>query len=165
MCGIFRGLLFGIEPLFIVSFKQNTQHDSKATARKIFAFSLYKDMEMLYRLEEECFLFKVRSYASKRAKSNLAREGAKKRKLRKRRTWYDFQSNLTNRQFRRYFRMSRECFNLLCDQIKENVGEREFKSESFLQEFLNGHEENNMNARKFLSCTHSQYRWLDLWGD
>ena len=66
--------------------------------------------------------------------SQQRKNAAKERKFRQRKSWAAFQSNLTDRQFRRYFRMSKECFDLLCDRIKSNVGEREFKSEVYLKQ-------------------------------
>ncbi len=48
----------------------------------------------------------------------------------------EFSAALTDRQFRRYFRMSRECFDMLCTKIKSNVGEGAFKSEQYLSELL-----------------------------
>ncbi len=49
-------------------------------------------------------------------------------------TWEDFSSSLIESQFRCYFRMSRECFDMLCTKIKSNVGEGAFKSEQYLSE-------------------------------
>ena len=59
-------------------------------------------------------------------------DSAKNRVLRQRKSWSAFSSSLTDRQFRRYFRMSRGCFQHLCDQIETNVGEEIFKSEAYL---------------------------------
>jgi hypothetical protein len=63
---------------------------------------------------------------------------ARNRKCRQRRSWAQFQQYLTDRQFRRYFRMERGCFDYLCERIIDNVGERDFKSESYLRDFKNG---------------------------
>jgi len=63
---------------------------------------------------------------------------ARNRKCRQRRSWEQFQQYLTDRQFRRYFRMERGCFDYLCERIIDNVGEREFKSEIYLRDFKNG---------------------------
>ena len=41
-------------------------------------------------------------------------------------------------QFRRMFRMSRERFYNLCQNIITNVGESKFKSESYIIAFLKG---------------------------
>ena len=45
---------------------------------------------------------------------------------------------MTDRQFRRYFRMERGCFDYLCERIIDNVGEHDFKSENYLRNFKNG---------------------------
>jgi hypothetical protein len=55
------------------------------------------------------------------------RSAARNRKCRQRKSWMAYQDNLTDRQFRRYFRMERDCFDYLCERIIENVGERDFK--------------------------------------
>lgn len=41
---------------------------------------------------------------------------------------------LKEKHFHLMFRMDRECFDALCDTIKNAVGEKEFKSEAYLQE-------------------------------
>ncbi len=64
-------------------------------------------------------------------------DAARNRKCRQRRSWNQFQEYLTDRQFRRYFRMERKCFDYLCERIIENVGERDFKSEAYLRDFRN----------------------------
>lgn len=61
--------------------------------------------------------------------TTMKKDAAKNRKLRQRTSWSRFQSRLTDKQFRRYFRMERECFEHLCQQIIANVGEGAFKSE------------------------------------
>ena len=45
---------------------------------------------------------------------------------------------MTERQFRRYFRMSKILFHRLCDNICAAVGEHEFKSEQYIQQRING---------------------------
>ena len=51
---------------------------------------------------------------------------------------------LNDRQFRRMFRMSRECFDMLCDKIKVSVGEKAFQSEAYISVSLSypGHIQN-----------------------
>ena len=66
--------------------------------------------------------------------SNLRKALAKKRRGKRRQSWMKFQSNLTNRQFRRYFRMTRECFTQLCERIENNVGREKSKSERYSNE-------------------------------
>ena len=62
---------------------------------------------------------------------------AKQRRPKKRVPWSSVDSMLNNRQFRRMFRMTRECFELLCEKIKLSVGEKKFKSEAYIELYLN----------------------------
>ena len=55
---------------------------------------------------------------------------AKARRKKKRIPWSYVDNMLNDRQFRRMFRMTRECFALLCENIKVAVGESVFKSEA-----------------------------------
>lgn len=59
------------------------------------------------------------------------------RRKKKRIPWEYVDSMLNARQFRRMFRMTRECFHLLCEKMKITVGESEFKSEAYINAFLN----------------------------
>jgi len=52
------------------------------------------------------------------------------RRCRQRKSCQYFHSKLTDRQFRQYFRMSRDCFAYLCAKIESNVGEQKFKSKN-----------------------------------
>ena len=63
--------------------------------------------------------------------SIIRKRGCSLRRWCQRKSWEAFSADLTERQFRRYFRMSCECFELLCNEIKRNVGEGVFKSEEF----------------------------------
>jgi len=67
----------------------------------------------------------------------LNRHYARRRGICYRRSWSSFQSAPTDRQFRLYFRMSKELFQRLCDEIEVVVGEYEFKSKEFLNELKN----------------------------
>ena len=73
------------------------------------------------------------SYMEKQKVSAIRKDAAANRRFRQRKSWASFEGNLTDRQFRRYFRMSRECFRHLCSRIEENVGESKFKSEQYLR--------------------------------
>ena len=81
-----------------------------------------------YLLEET-----LRAYIQRKKLSNTRVESASNRRFRPRKSWRKFQFNMTDPQFRRYFRMSRECFAFLCKKIKTNVGEDEFMSEEYLR--------------------------------
>jgi hypothetical protein len=73
--------------------------------------------------------------------TTIKKDAAKNRTLRQRTSWSRFQTRLTDKQFRRYFRMERECFEYLCQRIIANVGEGEFKSEEYLNELKHGYVE------------------------
>jgi hypothetical protein len=75
----------------------------------------------------------LKSFWSKNRLKQLRRKGACNRVYRQHRSWQQFQSLLTDRQFRRYFRMSRECFALLANKIEQNVGTGVFKREEYLE--------------------------------
>jgi|EP00979_Chaetoceros_neogracilis_P009196 hypothetical protein len=70
--------------------------------------------------------------------SQLRKRSARHRKFRRRQSWRSFQDKLTDRQFRRYFRMERGCFKLLCERIEENIGRSAFKSESYIRDLRCG---------------------------
>ena len=69
------------------------------------------------------------------------REVAKRRKPRERFRWHEFQTSLSERNFRRMFRMSKSCFKELCDDIINAVGEDVFKGEDYIKDILEGHQE------------------------
>ena len=63
-------------------------------------------------------------------------ESALSRRPKERMSWSEFNSRVTDSHFRRMFRMSRNCFDLLCCAIISRVTEKKFKSESYLDSFL-----------------------------
>ena len=58
------------------------------------------------------------------------------RRRRTRRSWATFMDDLTDRQFRRYFRMSKCLFGILCRRIEDIVGAEKFMSEEYLNTLL-----------------------------
>jgi hypothetical protein len=68
--------------------------------------------------------------------SVMRKSGCCKRVWHQRKSWVEFCAAQTDRQFRHYFQMSGECFDMLCTNIKSNVGEGAFKSEQYLSELL-----------------------------
>ena len=59
------------------------------------------------------------------------------RRLRvRRKLWSRTAAKLSDRQFRRYFRMSKAYFQLLCDQIEDIIGPSTFKSELYLNKLM-----------------------------
>lgn len=58
-----------------------------------------------------------------------------------RQDWSQFKNSIAKTHFRRMFRMSAECFDLLCNIIEENAGPKKFLSEDHVKSQLQ--EENN----------------------
>ena len=58
---------------------------------------------------------------------------AKNRRRKQRTPWSEVQTRICDSHFRRMFRMSRDSFNLLCLKIIDGVGERNFKSEAYIE--------------------------------
>ena len=63
---------------------------------------------------------------------------AKNRRKKERITWSKVNERISNMQFRQMFRMTRDCFQMLCQEIESIVGEREFKAESYINAHLEG---------------------------
>ena len=112
-----------------------------------------------------------------------------------RKSWSRTAAKLSDRQFRRYFRMSKAYFQLLCDQIEDIISPSTFKSELYLQmvdwKLANAGEKRVLfywwlsvltevicldairqcctwNSRgwfQFLSLVMSYFCWMLLWGD
>ena len=61
-------------------------------------------------------------------------DAAKKRKPKLRTTWAKEKARFSPTMHYRLFRMFPGCFNNLCDDIKKHVGEKEFKSESYINQ-------------------------------
>ena len=74
------------------------------------------------------------SYTSDKLVIKYSEEASKEKSIQKRQSWHSFQKKLSDRKVWTYFRMSRECFQFLCNQIKLNVGQSKFKSKQYLQE-------------------------------
>ena len=111
---------------------------------------MFDDLEHLHDKEDYLLESTLRSYIERKKLSQQRVENSKNRRFRQRKSWSRFQYNMTDRQFRRYFRMSRECFHYLCEKIKENVGESEFKSESYLQKLGSGVEKSSPQYQNFM---------------
>ena len=62
---------------------------------------------------------------------------AERRRYYERKKWSVFSERLTERQFVRYFRMSKGLFEKLCNKIEGSVGSARFKSEEYLDNILN----------------------------
>lgn len=137
---IARVISFGISPLFIVSprTRRAQERHARVERRKKTAIRglILQELQRANDVEDVLLTSVVRSYVRKKRISRVRRQQAASRTFRQRKTWSDFQTKLTDRQFRRYFRMSRECFDELSRKIVLNVGEDVFKSEEYLCELL-----------------------------
>ena len=63
---------------------------------------------------------------------------ALERRRKERIPWDVVNERISDRHFRRMFRMTRCCFSLLCQKIISRVGEKQFKSEAYINAFLKG---------------------------
>ena len=124
----------GVAPLYIapIQLQSNSTKPSKQMKKRVIMKYLIHELHTLYNLEDSVLNSMLLSYIQKKKKTVINKRCARRRRFRQRKSWASFQSSLTNRQFRRYFRMSKGCFSYLCEQIKSNVGEDKFKSEEFL---------------------------------
>ena len=100
--------------------------------KSILALNFLDQIVHLKDLEDAALSAALLTYMEKQKVSAMRKSSASRRRFRQRKSWNAFQANLTDRQFRRYFRMSRECFAYLCNMIESNVGEEVFKSEEYL---------------------------------
>ena len=66
------------------------------------------------------------------------REQGLNRRKKVRVKWDEISSRMGDYQFRRMFRMTRECFTLLCFSIIGAIGESQFKSQHYIDAFLSG---------------------------
>lgn len=69
-------------------------------------------------------------------RGQINRHYAKHREPRPRKSWARLKRVMTDRQFRRYFRMSKDMYQMLCNDIEDIIGAEEFKSEDFLNTML-----------------------------
>jgi hypothetical protein len=79
---------------------------------------------------ERMFQIQLVAFMQRYRVSSLRKKASRERRWRQRKSWDDFSASLTDRQFRRYFRMPRECYDLLCKKIRANVGRTSLKVRS-----------------------------------
>jgi len=73
---------------------------------------------------------------------------AKERRPKKRIKWHEFKQSLSDSNFRRMFRMSKECFDDLCSKIIDTKGQSEFKSEMYIETNLKQKHNQNTSYKK-----------------
>ena len=114
------------------------------------ATNLFDDLSHLYDMEDALLETTLQSYIDRKKVSKVKEDSTKRRKFRQRKSWSRFQYNLTDRQFRCYFRMTRACFEYLCSRIEANVGEHEFKSEAYLRKYHSSNAGNDLKSANIL---------------
>ena len=114
---------FDIAPLIYQNsyFTMNAIQDM---LRRILPFLLYVSFNQ--------FMVDYNAWDQYLNKSHMAKFCRKKRRI----TWSSVNERISDTQFRRMFRMSRECFSLLCGYVIASKGEKAFKSESYIHVFL-----------------------------
>lgn len=148
---IFIVLCIGIMPLFAIApYLASPTVIRERNAKGFMAILIMRDLEHSKDVEDIILRECITSYVKRKKLSKIRRMQVRKRMFRQRMSWKSFHNKLTDRQFRRYFRMSRECFHLLCDKIKKNIGEREFKSEAYLERFRHAAAGNKLNTTNIL---------------
>eukprot|EP00984_Skeletonema_dohrnii_P023378 scaffold12476_cov110-Skeletonema_dohrnii-CCMP3373.AAC.1 len=115
----------------------------RAMMKCMLSTALLHEVLVMHDKDANTLMKTLLSFKEKQKVRSIKKKAAKKRRFRLRRSWAAFDANLTERQFRRYFRMSRECFRHLCSRIEENVGESVFKSEKYLIGRCGGHRLHN----------------------
>jgi hypothetical protein len=113
-----------------------TKKAAKSMLKSIVSMDFFDQIIKLHDLEEGEIDKTLLSYVEKKNISVMNKDGASNRQYRQRKSWSEFEGKLTDRQFRRNFRMSKECFLLLAERIETNVGEETFKSESYLDDLM-----------------------------
>lgn len=88
----------------------------------------FLDQVIQLRCLEEGEIEKLLLSMDKKRINGMNKEGTSNRQYHTRRSWSEFQGKLTDRQFCRYFRMSREYLQLLAKLMEANLGEGAFKS-------------------------------------
>ena len=71
------------------------------------ATSLYREILLMQDMDDNALNQTLLSYMEKQKVSAIRKEAAANRRFRQRKSWAAFNGNLTDRQFKRYFLMSR----------------------------------------------------------
>lgn len=67
---------------------------------------------------------------------NVISKAAHDRRKKVRIRWSEVNERISDKQFRKMFRMTRDCFKKLCERIIKNIGERNFKSQAYIDNVL-----------------------------
>ena len=85
------------------------------------------------------FMIIFRQYCEQKTKLIISMEKSEqalKRRIKKRIRWSVLLERISDTHFCRMFRMTPECFRLLCCRITASIGESNFKSEAYIDAFL-----------------------------
>eukprot|EP00956_Cyclotella_meneghiniana_P038219 scaffold150376_cov62-Cyclotella_meneghiniana.AAC.3 len=139
---LFGVILCGVRPLFIVA---PSRMLSCMAQRRLIVGAMVEQLQKLDAMEDAVTNRVILHYLRKKRIARMKRKAAANRPFRQRRSWWRFRNSMSSNRFKRYFRMSKECFELLCEKIIENEGDDVFKSEDYLNEQLyNGGRESNL---------------------
>lgn len=120
------------KPLLVQNIAQNS-----STAKKVnMGFSMLRLVLDQWDDTEDCLLTDL-LYKHQQTLGSQ-HDGTKNRKHCQRDSWSVFQRRLNDVQFCWYFCMEREFFANVCECIRTNVGNHNFKSESYLDGFVAG---------------------------
>ena len=106
-----------------------TSNTANNNSKKRKSFVFFVTIMMLLTLASNIFNVILLSYIESKKKSDEAIS----RKVKVRKSWSEENKRFSDRMFYRLFRMHRPCFNRLCSRIQSAVGEKEFKSENYIE--------------------------------
>ena len=86
----------------------------------------------------------------------IIKESALNRYKKRRIKWSEINEHISDTHFRRTFRMTRPCFKLLYETIIRNVGESKFKSQQYIDVFLDQPENPLAKRSESIYYTHIQ---------
>ena len=116
---------------------------------------LLDEMYTIDEAEDALFSHIVNSYNTQFIISSQRKNASSNRKYRKRQEWSWFVHYMSHRVFRRYFRMSKDCFSTLCSRIETNVGEHQFRSEEYIDRLYDGDYGNSRSMILFTNLAHA----------
>ena len=135
--------------------------DSTATDRELDVITLaaapiiLDEMYTIDEAEDALLYHLVNSFNTQCIISSQRKDASRNRKFRQRREWSWFSHYMSHRQFRRYFRMTNDCFTSLCNRIATNHGEHQFRSEDYINNLYDGNYANSRDMVDFTNLAHA----------
>ena len=134
-------------------------HDREERERDIIALAttpiVLDEMYTIDEAEDALFSHIINSHNTQCIISSQRKKALSNRKHRKRREWSWFVHYMSHRAFRRYFRMSKDCFSTLCSRIETIVGEHQFRSEEYIDRLYDDNYRNSRNMILFTNLAHA----------